>query len=102
LGAVGYLMALLSENGFPVTQVVAFVLPHGILEIPAVILATASVFQMGAWMGTPTPGKTVGEVWLISLANLAKLMVGIVLPLAFAAALIEAWITPRIVMWFMR
>ncbi|NPV77848.1 MAG: ABC transporter permease subunit [Anaerolineae bacterium] len=102
LGAAGYLMAVLSVNGLPTMQIVAFVLPHGILEIPAAILATASVLQMGAWMGTPTPGKTVGEVWLTSLADLAKLMVGIVLPLAFAAALIEAWITPRVVMWVMR
>ena len=102
LGAAGYLMALLAGNGFPAIQVAAFVLPHGVLEIPAAILATASVFQMGAWMGTPTPGKTVGEVWLISLADLTKLMVGIVLPLAFVAALIEAWITPRVVMWVMR
>lgn len=102
LGAAGYLLTVLSVNGLPILQIVAFVLPHGILEIPAAILATASVLQMGAWMGTPTLGKTVGEIWLTSLADLAKLMVGIVLPLAFAAALIEAWITPRVVMWVMR
>lgn len=102
MGVVGYLASLLSVNGFPVLQFVALILPHGILEIPAAILATAAVLQAGAALGTPTPGKTVGEVWLTSLAKWSKLMIGVVIPMLLAAAAVEAWVTPRIAMMMFR
>jgi uncharacterized membrane protein SpoIIM required for sporulation/ABC-type transport system involved in multi-copper enzyme maturation permease subunit len=98
--AAGYLLALLSANGLPVIAYLAFILPHGIVEIPAAILATAAVVQAGAILVTPTPGKTFGEVWLTAIAEWAKIMVGIVIPLLLVGACIEAWITPRIVLLF--
>jgi uncharacterized membrane protein SpoIIM required for sporulation/ABC-type transport system involved in multi-copper enzyme maturation permease subunit len=96
----GYLMALLSANGLPVLAYLAFILPHGIVEIPAAILATAAVVQAGAILVTPTPGKTFGEAWLTAIAEWTKIMVGIVIPLLLVGACIEAWITPRIVVLF--
>jgi uncharacterized membrane protein SpoIIM required for sporulation len=85
MGAVGYLMGLLAKNGLPVMMyLVAFILPHGVLEIPAAILAT------------PTPGKTVGEVYLATLGQWAQIMLGAVAPMLLGAALIEAWVTPRL------
>jgi uncharacterized membrane protein SpoIIM required for sporulation len=98
--AAGYLLALLSANGLPVMAYLAFIVPHGIVEIPAVILATAAVVQAGAILVTPTPGKTFGEVWLTAIAEWAKIMVGIVIPLLLIGACIEAWITPRIAVMF--
>ncbi len=94
---LGYLLQYFVNNGIPAWQyLIGFILPHGILEIPAAILAGAAVLQMGAILSTPTPGKTIGEVWLVCLADWAKIMVGIVLPLLFFAAVVEAWITPQV------
>ncbi len=100
LSVVGYLMGLLAANGLPVTvYLVAFILPHGILEIPAAILASAAILKAGAVLAMPTPDKTVGEVYLESLAEYARVMLGAVIPLLFLAACIEAWGTPRLALW---
>jgi uncharacterized membrane protein SpoIIM required for sporulation/ABC-type transport system involved in multi-copper enzyme maturation permease subunit len=93
----GYLLGILSLNGIPALPLVTgLLLPHGIIEIPAAILATASVLDVGAVLATPTPGRTVGEVWLVALADWARVMVGVVIPLLVVASVIEVWITPRI------
>jgi uncharacterized membrane protein SpoIIM required for sporulation len=97
LALVGYLMGILSQAGIsPWIYLVAFILPHGIFEIPAAVLATASIFRMGAGMATPDPIKSVSEVWLQLFAEWSKIMLGVVVPLLLIAAMIEAWVTPRI------
>jgi uncharacterized membrane protein SpoIIM required for sporulation len=100
LGAAGYLVSLLAYNNVsPWLYFAGFILPHGLLEVPAVVLATAAVLQMGAVLATPTPGKTVGEAWLATLADWVNVMFGVVIPLLFVAAAVEAWLTPRIALW---
>jgi stage II sporulation protein M len=97
LGLSGYLVGMLVQNGIPVFGLVAgMFLPHSIFEIPALILASASVFQLGALLATTNPDKTIGEVFIAALADWAKIMSGIVLPLLFIGAAVEAWVTPRI------
>ena len=96
MAVVGYLMALLSANGLPVWNYAMFIIPHGILEIPALMLASAAVLQSGAILATPTPGKTIGQTWLESMADWCKVMIAVVIPALFVAAMIEAWFTPRI------
>lgn len=96
MGVTGYLLALLTNNGLNSAMMIGLLLPHGILEIPAAILATAAVLEAGAILATPTPNKTIGEVWLATLADWAKVMVGVVIPLLVVAAAVEVWITPRI------
>jgi uncharacterized membrane protein SpoIIM required for sporulation len=99
-GLLGFLMEVMSRNGLPSWQyLVGLILPHGIVEIPAVILACAAVLRMGAILATPTPGKTIGEVWLSCLADWAKIMIGAVIPMLLVAAAIEAWVTPRLALW---
>ncbi len=97
MGIVGYLMGLFGLNGMsPWTYLTAFILPHGIFEIPAVILAGAAVLHMGAILATPVQGKTIGEVWLEALADWLHVMLGVVIPMLFVAAAIEVWVTPRL------
>jgi len=96
VGVMGFLAGALQSQGYSLLIFVGLILPHGILEIPAAILATAAVLQTGVVLATPTPGKTIGEVWLTALANWCKIMIGIVIPLLVVAALIEVWITPKI------
>ena len=101
MGIAGYLLCFFYANGIPVIPLVAgLLLPHGIIEIPAAILATASVLDVGAILATPTPGRTVGEVWIVALADWARVMAGMVIPLLVVASMVEVWVTPRIALLF--
>jgi uncharacterized membrane protein SpoIIM required for sporulation/ABC-type transport system involved in multi-copper enzyme maturation permease subunit len=103
IGFLGYILGLVNLNGGPVLAYFAgFILPHGLIEIPAAILASAAVLQAGVLLASPNQRKTVGEVWITSLGEWAKIMVGIVIPLLFVAAAIEAWLTPRIAFWLFK
>ena len=100
LALIGYLMANLAWAGLsPATFLLAFVLPHGILEIPAILLAGAAILRLGASLATPAQGQSVGEVWLLALADWLKVMVGLVMPLLLGAAFLEVFVTPRLAMW---
>lgn len=73
---------------------VAGILPHGIFELSAIILATAAMLRVGAQLVTPQSDKSLGEILLLSLADWFRVFVGIVLPLLAIAALVEIYITP--------
>jgi uncharacterized membrane protein SpoIIM required for sporulation len=99
VAAVGYLSQILTLNGLPaLTYLTGMVLPHGVIEIPAAILATAAVVYAGAKLATPAAHETFGETWFRAMADWVKIMVGVVVPLLFVAAAVEAWVTPQIVM----
>lgn len=103
IGLVGYIMGLLNLNGGPVLAYFAgFILPHGLIEIPVAILASAAVLHAGVLLASPDQNKTVGEIWITSIAEWAKIMVGVVVPLLFVAAAVEAWITPRVAALFFK
>jgi len=74
----------------------AFVLPHGILEIPAMILAGAAILRLGAALATPLPGQTIGESVVQAAAKWARIIVGLVLPILLGAAVLEVYLTPRL------
>jgi uncharacterized membrane protein SpoIIM required for sporulation/ABC-type transport system involved in multi-copper enzyme maturation permease subunit len=102
MGVVGYLLGLLADNGLPVLDFVWLLIPHGIFEIPAAVLATAALLHAGVLLATPQPDKPVSEILLSSLADWAKVMVGVVIPLLLTASMIEAWFTPRLVLWVLQ
>lgn len=97
VGIVGYFagnVALAGQNA--VLFVVALVLPHAVLEMPAAVLAGASILRLGMATVSLPKGSTLGEGWLTALAEWARMGVGLVLPLLIGAALLEVFITPRI------
>ena len=96
MGIVGYLLQTLGQTGLPVMYYTWLIIPHGIFEISAAILATAAVLHAGAILATPTQGRTIGETWIKSLATWTQVLIGLVIPLLAIAAAIEAWFTPRI------
>lgn len=100
LGITGYLSGLTQQSGLSLLSFLGFILPHGIFEIPALILSTAAVFHFGVILATPDPDRKIGEVWLTSLADWAKVMLGVVIPVLLVAAGIEAWLTPRLAVFF--
>jgi uncharacterized membrane protein SpoIIM required for sporulation len=99
---LGYLMTTVAAAGLPPLKfLAAFILPHGIFEIPAIIFAAAAVLNMGAALAASSSGKSVGEAWLRSMAIWVKIMVAVIIPLLLAAAVVEALITPRVVVWLL-
>jgi uncharacterized membrane protein SpoIIM required for sporulation/ABC-type transport system involved in multi-copper enzyme maturation permease subunit len=108
--AVGLLMAPMAIVFFFVAQVAhlgyspllffaTFVLPHGLMELPAATMATALAVRLGATFISPPRGMTVGEGWLWALADLIKVFFALVLPLLALAAAIEVHVTPAVVVW---
>lgn len=94
---VGYFMTSLTGTGLsPLVFLTSFILPHGIFEIPAILMMGGSILYMGGRLAAPSKGKTVGEAWLDSLADWGKITIGIVFPLLFFAAIIEVMITPKV------
>jgi stage II sporulation protein M len=69
-------------------------LPHGIFEVPALILASAAVLRIGVVLVTPQTGRSLGEVVLELLADWTKIVIGVVVPLLLIAAVIETYVTP--------
>jgi uncharacterized membrane protein SpoIIM required for sporulation len=99
MSVTGYLIETLARSGLdPMPVIVGLILPHGVFEIPAAILATAAVLYAGAVLATPDPTRSVGQVLLEAAADWAKIMVGVVIPLLVVAAAVEVWVTPRIAM----
>jgi len=103
MGLIGAVLVVVKIVGYsPALLALSGILPHGLFEIPAVILASAAVLYIGAVLVTPVPGQTLGEVLLEALADWAKVNLGLVLPLLTLAAAIEVWITPRLILWALR
>ncbi len=99
IGVIGGLYALLELLGMnPLPMFVAGVLPHGVFELPALMIGSAIALYMGAVLVTPQTGKSMGEVIIELLADWAKIFLGVALPLLAVAAVIEAYVTPGLLM----
>ena len=96
IGGVFAVFELLGLSPWPIF--LAGVLPHGILEIPALMIGSAAVLYLGAALVTPQTGKSMGEVVLMLLADWTKIFVGVVVPMLALAAVIEAYVTPGILL----
>ena len=94
---LGYVLSQFVIAGFDLTVFAAALLPHGIVEIPVIIIATAIAFRIGAVMTKPPEGKTVGYAWTIALGDTIKLWIAVVIPLLLLAAVLEVFLTPLVV-----
>jgi len=99
LALVGFFAVEVSLLGYsPWLFVTAFLLPHGIVELPAAIIGTAFALRIGAALVSPPKGLDVGQGFLLVLANFCKIFLFLVVPLLLSAAFIEANLTPQIVL----
>jgi uncharacterized membrane protein SpoIIM required for sporulation/ABC-type transport system involved in multi-copper enzyme maturation permease subunit len=97
IGLIGGLLAVVKIFGYSPGQIfMAGILPHGIFELPAIILSSAAVLHAGIMLVTPMSHRTLGEVLLESLADWTKIMIGLVIPLLAIAAAVETWVTPNL------
>ena len=73
------------------------IVPHGVLEIPAAIIATAQAMRMGITI-LRDPAKGGGVMGMLrELGRFLQLFIVLVLPLLALAAWIEAHVTPQLV-----
>ncbi len=77
--------------------VLAYVLPHGVIELPTFLLSAAVGLRIGAATLAAPPGFSIGQNLLWSLANGAKLLLLCLIPLIALAALIEGLVTPGVI-----
>lgn len=99
VAVIAFAAAQMAVAGYnPLLFAAVFVLPHGIVELPAAILATAAALRLGMAIIAPPQNKSVSQHWLQSLAFFIKLFVLVVLPLLAIAAYIEVHITPEVVL----
>lgn len=96
IGGVYGLLELLGVSPLPIF--LAGVLPHGIFELPALLIGSAVVLYIGAALVTPQNGKSMGEVIIELMADWAKIFLGVVVPLLAIAAVVEAYITPTLLL----
>ncbi len=84
----------LREPEMGMLGVVIAILPHGLFEIPAIILACA----YGMWLGYRFYRSLfAGEEFKPHLMQALRVYVRIILPVLLLAAMIEAFITPLLV-----
>jgi uncharacterized membrane protein SpoIIM required for sporulation/ABC-type transport system involved in multi-copper enzyme maturation permease subunit len=94
---IGYFAGSVAAAGIsPWLFLAAFVLPHGVLEIPAIALAGAAILRLGGTLAAPGNGKTIGESWLHALADWTRVLIGLIVPLLLVAALLEVFVTPQL------
>ncbi len=91
---LGYILSQIIQAGYDATFMIPAVLTHGIVEIPIIVLATATALHLGAVITRPPQGSTVGAAWTTAVGDTIKLAIGVIAPGLLLAALIEANITP--------
>ncbi|MDW8171637.1 MAG: stage II sporulation protein M [Anaerolineae bacterium] len=95
---LGYLLSQMILSGVDPSLYWAALLPHGIIEIPVVWLATAAMFRLGAVVTRPPRGMTAGLALTQALADLLRLLLAIILPGLLLAAVVEVFVTPEVVL----
>jgi uncharacterized membrane protein SpoIIM required for sporulation/ABC-type transport system involved in multi-copper enzyme maturation permease subunit len=99
MGLVSFIITQVVILGYdPWLFVTAFILPHGIFEIPAILLGMTFALRIGAALVSPPKGLDVGQGLILTGANFIKILIFVVVPLLLLAAYIEANITPQIVL----
>jgi uncharacterized membrane protein SpoIIM required for sporulation len=97
IGLVGYFAGNLALAGVSLERyMVALVLPHAVMEVPAAILAGAAILQLGMSAISLPKGTSLGQGWVHAFAEWARIGVGLVLPLLITAAALEVFVTPRV------
>ncbi len=94
---LGYIYSQIVIAGINPAFLIAGILPHGIIEIPVIVLSAAISLRLGAIVTRPPRGMTVGQAWTMAFGDMVKLALGVIIPGLVLAALIEALITPRVV-----
>lgn len=98
---IGVLAAWYHANGISMVLYLAGLLPHGILELPALILSAACGVRLcrNMCLAVTSSPKRVPMVELLS--DLLRVLLFLVAPMTVAAAFLEAYVTPLVMSLFL-
>ncbi|MBN1203232.1 MAG: stage II sporulation protein M [Anaerolineae bacterium] len=96
-GILGFIMAQVTMSDLSVLPFLLGVIPHGVIEIPAIIIAGAAALRLGSVVTRPPKDMTVGEAWVRALGDTVKIGLAVVLPLIVVAGILEVTLTPRVI-----
>lgn len=85
---------LQSAGGSAVAFLLATVAPHGVVELPVLLLLAAAALRWQTAVIAPGQGRSLSEAWITGSADFFRLFVGIGVPLLLLAAFLEAYVTP--------
>ncbi len=94
---LGFILGSVVASGLDPLPFIMAVVPHGVVEIPAIIIAGAAALRAGSVITKPAPRMTVGEAWLRALSDAIKIGIGVVLPMLIIAGILEVHLTPYFV-----
>lgn len=98
---LGFMMGVYQANGLPLVVLLAGVLPHGLFELPALILSIACGVRLCGNMCLLAAGSGRKAPFMELAEDLLRVLVLIVAPLTVAAAFIECYVTPVVMDWFL-
>lgn len=95
---VGYLLSILDGQGLPVGElIVKGLLPHGILEIPAILVACGYGLKMGAAALSAAAGRPEGKAAFKKVMRVSLPLMLFLTVVLLIAAVIESTVT----VWFL-
>lgn len=95
---IGGMASVLAAGGQDwVRFLVAFILPHGVVEVPAVVIGLAYAIRIGAVILGPPRDFSVSEGILLAITDFLRVFIFVVLPLLAIAAVLEVYLTPRVI-----
>lgn len=98
---LGVLPAYLHRTGTSIVKTLVFgILPHGILEIPAVLISFAFGFLICRKITNLVMGKEKSSQFKEAVVSFIKVYALIIVPVLLIAALIEAYVTPVLLRMF--
>lgn len=102
LALLGFLAQMASFAGIDRWNfLAAFTLPHGFLEFPAMIITCALILRVGATMVTPAQDQSISDSFLRALADWLRIVLVVVVPLFLIAAVLEVYVTPYTISYFL-
>lgn len=97
MAIIGFFTGAASLTGLcPLVVLAAFTMPHGLLEIPAIIISGAAILRVGVSFVSPNQRLSIGEGLVISIADWAKITLAVVIPLFLGAAFLEVFVSPQV------
>lgn len=97
---LGLFGAYYIHNGLSLLTYLCGILPHGIFEIPALVLSLSCGLYLCRCVTDSVRNKVKGAI-NIAVKQIARVLAFHVIPLLFVAALVESYITPRILNLFL-
>jgi stage II sporulation protein M len=79
--------------------VLAAILPHGIMEIPLVLISSGLGLRLGYLMYSSIMGKETDM--RSELMQSLRIYMRIIMPLLFVSAVVETFVTPIVVLWIL-